>query len=36
MYNATRTPKLFSAGLRIPDARAHTLADQIALKLGDG
>ncbi len=34
-HDPARATKLFAAGPRIADARTDTLADQIALKLGD-
>jgi hypothetical protein len=36
IQNPARTPKLLATGPRITDARSNALADQAALKLGDG
>ena len=35
-HDTARTPKLLARGPRIPNARTDALADQIALKLGNG
>ena len=36
VHDTARTPKLLARGPRIPNARTDALADQIALKLGNG